>query len=72
MPESTSILVQVNGQEVHATPDTAIPKLLKDLGLDPERVVVEYNGSAQTRPESALTRLRDGDQLEVVRIVAGG
>ena len=72
MSESASIIVQVNGQGIQTSPGTAIPEFLKELGLHPDRVVVEYNGTAQTRAESALTRLSNGDQLEVVRIVAGG
>lgn len=72
MPESVTILVTVNGQSLETTPGTLIHDLLKDLGLNPERVVVELNGTAQTRAESALTHLREGDRLEVVRIVAGG
>lgn len=66
------IIVHVNGQAKETDKGVSIPEFLKSLSLDSSKVVVEYNGSAQTRDETATTHLQDGDTLEVVRIVAGG
>lgn len=66
------ITVHVNGQAKETASAVSIPDFLKSLSLDASKVVVEYNGSAQTRDETAATRLKNGDTLEVVRIVAGG
>jgi sulfur carrier protein len=66
------IIVHVNGQAKETAKDVSIPEFLSSLNLDSSKVVVEYNGSAQTRDETANTHLKDGDRLEVVRIVAGG
>jgi sulfur carrier protein len=72
MSESSSITIEVNGEAVTTTRQTRIPDLLREIGMNPDRVVVEWNGKAQTREESARTALADGDRLEVVRLVAGG
>ena len=72
MASGNSIRVIVNGHSVETEDQILIPDFLKSQEMNPERVVVEFNGRAQTRPESAEVRLSDGDKLEVVRIVAGG
>lgn len=72
MPPDTRIQVTVNGETVETEDQIRIPDFLKSREINPERVVVEHNGAAQTRAESAQTRLSAGDRLEVVRIVAGG
>lgn len=72
MTEQKTIQIQVNGQTMPSPPDLLIPAFLESVGLKPDRVIVEHNGRALTRSEAATVRLSDGDQLEVVRIVAGG
>lgn len=72
MATPISIKVTVNGQPLEAEDGIPLPDFLKSQGMDPDRVVVEFNGAAQTRKESAGTHLSEGDRLEVVRIVAGG
>lgn len=49
-----------------------ISELLTSLGLPPAAVLVEHNGLALRREEWTGHPLRDGDRLEIVRIVAGG
>ncbi len=72
MPQPVTIRLTVNGRPATAPAGIRIPDFLRAEGLDPQRVVVEWNGRAQTRAESAATTLADGDTLEIVRIVAGG
>ena len=72
MASEQMIEVIVNGQAISTKDQILVPDFLKEQEIDPERVVVEWNGTAQTRSESAAIQLSDGDQLEVVRIVAGG
>lgn len=63
----------IANDESHALPaGTPLVDFLAERGQAPERVLVEYNGTALTRSEARQTILKDGDQLEVVRIVAGG
>lgn len=66
------IQITVNGQSATLEDQTPIPAFLESRDINPERVVVEWNGQAKTRSESAQIALSAGDSLEVVRIVAGG
>ena len=50
----------------------SLGEVLEALGLGGHPVVVEHNGSALLPGEQAGTVVRDGDQLEIVRVVAGG
>ncbi len=49
-----------------------VAKLLERLGLQRERVAVERNRDIVPRAEHAATRLREGDDIEVVHFVGGG
>lgn len=69
---SPTITITANGQEFQTRDCTPIPDYLREHKIDPQQVVVEWNGKALTRDEAALVRLSDGDRLEIVRIVAGG
>jgi thiamine biosynthesis protein ThiS len=40
--------------------------------LLPRSVVVEHNGEAVAPSEFSMRSLKDGDRLEIVKIVAGG
>lgn len=61
----------INGehQEVAAT---TVLSLLEEMGLNPLVTVVEQNGVIVARPAYREMVLRDGDILELVRIVGGG
>jgi thiamine biosynthesis protein ThiS len=73
MPESSpTIQITVNGEPCNTAEGILIPDFLDSQEIRPDRVVVEWNGAAQTRAEAARIRLSAGDRLEVVRIVAGG
>jgi len=67
-----TISITANGAPRPARAACPLPDFLADLGLAPERVVVERNGSPLTPAEARATLLADGDRLEIVRIVAGG
>ena len=73
-PMTSEPLIQltVNGRPVATRDQILIPDFLREQDLNPDRVVVERNGRAMTRSESASVPLCNGDVLEVVRIVAGG
>ncbi len=61
----------LNGQdrEVRAT---QVEELVAELGLPLAAALVEHNGTALLRSEWAESKLRNGDRLEVIRMVAGG
>ena len=62
----------VNGRPSEVVDGTTLPALLEQLGLRVGSVVVEHNGTALLRSELPAAVLADGDQLELVRAVAGG
>lgn len=49
-----------------------VEELVAELGLPLAATLVEHNGTALLRSEWASSALREGDELEIVRMVAGG
>ncbi len=66
------ITIKVNGDHRTVPSATTLPALLERLGLPAQSVLIEHNGTALLRDEWAAVRLADGDQLEILRVVAGG
>ena len=64
--------VQVNGGRRQVAPGTTVAELIASHDLNPRYVVVEYNGEPLDRTAYDTTQLAEGDQLELVRAVAGG
>ena len=73
MAQATAIRLVVNGDArvLSASPPT-IAALVRDLGLEGQRVAVEVNGDVVTRAEHGTRPLKDGDRVEVVTFVGGG
>lgn len=69
---TTQITLQVNGETRSCPPQTQLPQLLEQLGLNPRLVAVEYNGEILHRQFWAETQVQEGDKLEIVTIVGGG
>ena len=61
-----------NGNPVEAVLPCSIEDFLLAQKLLPRSVVVEHNGEAVAPSEFPKRRLQSGDQLEIVKIVAGG
>jgi thiamine biosynthesis protein ThiS len=61
----------VNG-EPRRTAAATIAALVTELGLKPEKVAVERNGTIVPRSTLADAPLADGDVLEIVHFVGGG
>ena len=51
---------------------TSIVELLKELELPLSTVLVEQNGLALLRHELEKAPLSAGDQIEILKVVAGG
>jgi sulfur carrier protein len=67
--------VVLNGQSrVFATlsESRTLEDLVRELGLKPDRVAVEHNGTIAPRPQWPATTLSEGDKLEIVHFVGGG
>ena len=73
--QSGQIMPQVvaNGQTLSSESlPCALNVFLNEQGFLPKSVVVELNGAAVAPSEFKNHIVKDGDQLEIVRIVAGG
>ena len=64
--------ISLNGQEVDAQGARTVAELVGRFEWPPETVLIEHNGVALHRREWEKRALADGDQIEVVRVVAGG
>lgn len=62
----------VNGERRELPDGTTVAALLQQLGIQPERVVVEVNLTILKRDQLATTGLNAGDQVEIVHFVGGG
>ena len=66
------IKIQANGDDFEIAEETPLANFVEDQGLHINRVVVELNGEALSRSDASKKTLKNGDRLEIVRIVAGG
>ena len=64
--------LQVNGKMMQLPDGATASALLQQIGVQPERVVVEVNLTILTRDRLPSTVLRPGDQVEIVHFVGGG
>ena len=64
--------IVVNGKPRSVPAPRTVLELLGDLGLDPARVAIEFEGQILRQPLWAETRLHEGARLEIVQFVGGG
>ncbi len=56
----------------HATQAANVILLVTELAQVPETLLIEHNGLALHRSEWPETLLQEGDQLQFLRVAAGG
>jgi sulfur carrier protein len=66
------ITVQLNGKNTGFQGSTTVTALLDSLNISAQQVAVAINGEVLPRDAWALTEIRDGDAVEIVRAVGGG
>jgi thiazole synthase/sulfur carrier protein len=64
--------LKINGEESEIADGLTVTALLEELKIRPARVVVERNREIVAREVYGITRLADGDILEIVHFVGGG
>ncbi|MEM1725477.1 MAG: sulfur carrier protein ThiS [Thermoplasmata archaeon] len=64
--------VYVNGKEFDLVPGARIIEVLNNLNINPDRVVVERNGSIIDRKNYHNEQLKEGDNVEIIMFVGGG
>jgi thiamine biosynthesis protein ThiS len=69
---TADVRIRLNGEARVVGAETRISELLASLGVSTPRVAVEYNREILPKGSYEETRLREGDELEVVTFVGGG
>ena len=64
--------IQINGEKRQWDAPVTVLGLLEALGIDSRTVAVEKNLRIVARDEMAAELVRDGDVLEIVRMLGGG
>lgn len=64
--------VSLNGEKADARGAQTIADLIERYQLPPQSIVIEHNGLALHRHEWPHRALSEGDQIEFIRVVAGG
>ena len=68
----SEVTVSLNGKPRQVADGLTLLDLLKQLDVQPSRVVVEHNREIRRRDDFETTRVRAGDELELVYFVGGG
>jgi thiamine biosynthesis protein ThiS len=66
------ISLTINGKPRELADEMLLPKLLEQLGIDRRLVAVAHNGDVIPRDRYDRVCIRDGDKVEIVRMVGGG
>jgi len=64
--------LKINGENKDCSNVSTVAELLSELGLSAIPVLVEHNGTALYPREFHTATLTEADQLEIIRVVAGG
>ena len=64
--------IWVNGDPAEVDGLTSVAELASKYGLEPNTVLIEHNQMALRPREWNERKLREGDRIEFVRVVAGG
>ena len=66
------IALTVNGKPRELSDEMTLARFLAEQGVDPQTVAAEHNGQIVKRGRFDTVQLRDGDRLEIVRMIGGG
>lgn len=66
------VTVQINGHEEHIEAGTSIHAVLLEKNINPNAVACELNMKVIRRAELGQVSLKEGDVLEVIRMIGGG
>lgn len=64
--------ITVNGEIKEIKEGTSVACLLQDIGLPAVGIAVELNREIVPRSRHGATSLKEGDALEIVKMVGGG
>jgi len=64
--------IVINGKSEDLPDGMTVKSLLESKGINPQIVACELNLNVVRRMQLAEAQLKDGDQLEIIRIIGGG
>lgn len=64
--------ITINGEKKIVNEKMSLTELIKELGIDPNRVAVELNMSIIDKSDYLNTILKENDLLEIVSFIGGG
>ena len=67
-----TIQISLNGTSHQVVAGKSLPDWIESLGLPLQGVLIEVNGRALLRSEWEDTQINSGDEVEILRVVAGG
>ena len=67
-----AIEIQVNGEQRGSQTGATVGDLLRELGINTERVAVELNLEILDRKEFDQRSLKPGDRVEILSFIGGG
>jgi thiazole synthase len=67
-----TVAVQVNGEPRTVPAGLSIAALLREIGLNPQKVAVERNLEIVARSTLDSVQVENGDSFEIVHFVGGG
>lgn len=70
--ETDQIAIVVNGVTRNVPASVSLLELLGYLGIEPDRVAMELDGSIVRKPAWAAISVPNGAKLEIVQFVGGG
>ena len=62
----------INGEKRSVASPLTVSKLLAEIGVNPDTIVAELNGTILEKAHYGKSALEDGDVLELIRFVGGG
>ena len=66
------MIVRLNGEAREISRARTVAELVEELGLPGPTLLIEHNGVALRRSEWSDRAVAEGDQIELMRIAAGG
>ena len=72
MIQQIEMVLKVNGEEKRIPRGISVADLLKELSIDPRRVVIELNQTILPKDAYSEKVLQENDEVEIVHFVGGG
>ena len=66
------IKIKLNGKDKEINGMMSVSRLLEELKINPEGVVVELNLQVLNRAKYGATDIKEGDNVEIINFVGGG